>query len=119
MSRAVTSSPLHPRPVACYAPAAMQNLIRRTNTWYARYHVQKARWADVGKAMGTASGVRKEVVRSLKTSDRQEAKRDLVSALAAIQADINAALKAAGLAPLSDWTADWRVRAVEVRAMVR
>jgi integrase len=104
--------------VACYAPAAMQNLIRRSNTWYARFFVPKERWADVGKAMGAARGIKKEVVRTLKTSDRREAKRALVSALAAIQRDIDAALKTTGLAPLTDWTADWKGRAVEWRALI-
>jgi integrase len=96
----------------------MQNLIRRTNTWYARFFIPKERWVDVGKAMGAARGVKKEVVRTLKTSDRREAKRALVSALATIQMDVDAALKTAGLAPLTDWTANWKGRALEWRALI-
>ena len=48
----------------------MQNLIRRGATWYGRIFIPKDRWADVGKAMGAANGVKREVVRTLQT-DRQ------------------------------------------------
>jgi hypothetical protein len=98
---------------------AMQNLIRRGPTWYARSFIPKDRWADVGKAMNAANGIRREVVRTLNTTDLREAKRRLQPALAATQGQIDGHLKAAGLAPLSDWTADWVARAVEIRANLK
>ena len=69
--------------------------------------------------MGAAGGVKREVVRTLGTTDRQEAKRRRQPALVAIQATIEAALRAAGLPPLTDWTADWATHAVGLRAILR
>jgi hypothetical protein len=40
-------------------------------------------------------------------------------ALATIRQEIDGSLKAAGLAPLTDWTADWQGRAVELRASAK
>jgi integrase len=94
----------------------MQNLVRRGNTWFARFHIPRDRWADAGKATGAARGVLREVVRTLRTTDRVEAKRRLMSALGAIQADLDARLRAASLRPLTDWTADWSARARQLRA---
>jgi hypothetical protein len=94
----------------------MHNLIRRGNTWFARYHIPRDRWADAGKATGAAQGVLREVVRTLRTTDRVEAKRRLTSALSAIQAELDARLQAASLRPLTDWTADWSARARQRRA---
>ncbi|HVY16077.1 MAG TPA: tyrosine-type recombinase/integrase [Rhodopila sp.] len=97
----------------------MQNLIRRGKTWYARLFVPRDRWADVGKAMAAQTGIKREVVRTLQTPDIREAKRRLQGALAAMSGDVDTALKAARLPPLTDWTADWRGRAVALRAAVR
>jgi integrase len=97
----------------------MQNLIRRGATFYGRLFIPQDRWADVGKAMGAAGGVKREVVRTLQTTDRIEAKRRLGAALAAIQAQVEERLAAARLKPLTDWTADWAPRAAELRALVQ
>lgn len=94
----------------------MQNLVRRGNTWFARFFVPKDRWADAGKATRAASGIKRDITRTLGTTDRKEARKRLGAALTAIQADLDAALKAAGLRPLTDWTADWSSRAIERRA---
>lgn len=94
----------------------MQSLIRRGLTFYARYYVPRERWADVGKAMGAPGGLKREVVRTLRTTNRRAAGAALRPALAAIHEDIEAALRAAGLRPLTDWTADWAQRAVAWRA---
>ena len=94
----------------------MENVILRGKTYYARYRVPAARWADVGKALGAAGGIKREVVKTLATADPRQAKQRRHEALAAIQAEIDAALRRAGKRPLgSDWTADWMTRAVERR----
>jgi integrase len=97
----------------------MQNLIRRGATFYGRLFIPQDRWRDVGRAMGAAGGIKREVVRTLQTTDRIEAKRRLGAALAAIQAQVEERLAAARLKPLTDWTADWAPRAAELRALVQ
>jgi integrase len=98
---------------------AMQNLLHRGHAWFARYIVPKDRWGDVGRAMKAPNGTKREIVRTLSTTDLREAKRRLQPALAAIQADVEGALRAAGLRPLTAWKADWQDRARELRAILQ
>ncbi len=97
----------------------MQNLLRRGNAWFARLFIPQDRWANVGKAMGAARGIKREVVRTLQTSDRREAQRRLGVALAELRASVDDALRQAKMRPLTDWTADWADRAAENRAALR
>ena len=80
--------------ILCYAPA-MQNLLRRGATYYARLFIPADRWSDVGKAMNAAGGTKKEAVRTLQTTDIREARSRLRAALTAMQVDIDARLTAA------------------------
>ena len=98
---------------------ASTSLLRRGNTWFARYNVPQDRWADVGQALGAKGGVKREIVRTLQTTDYREAQRRRERALGAIRADVDAALVAARLRPLTDWTAAWETRAVEHREAIR
>jgi integrase len=97
----------------------MQNLLRRGNTWFARLTLPRDRWGDVGRAYKAASGVKREVVRTLQTTDRREAGTRLKTALAAIQAEVEDRLRAAGLAPLTAWKVTWMDRAGELRGALR
>jgi hypothetical protein len=65
--------------------------------------------------MEASGGVRREVVRTLQTTDRAEAPRRRDVALAALRQEVDAALVKAKLRPLTDWTADWPARAVQWR----
>jgi integrase len=89
----------------------MGNLLKRGNTWYARLTVPEARWADVGVALKAKSGICREKVRTLETTDHRQATQRRDHALAEIQAEIDRALRLAKLPPLTDWTADWMGRA--------
>jgi len=89
----------------------MSNLLRRGNTWYARYSVPEARWEDVGRALNAKGGVCREKVRTLQTTDHRQATQRRAQALVEIQAEIDRALRRAGLPPLTDWTAEWMERA--------
>ena len=93
----------------------MSQLLRRGQTFYARLIVPLARRGDVGKAMGAAGGTKREIVRTLQTTDRREATRRRGAALAAMRADVDIALRKAGMRPLTDWTASWGDRAAELR----
>ncbi len=73
------------------------------------------RRADVGKAMGVASGIKRELVRTLQTTDRREAEQRRDTAISAMRAEADTALRRANLQPLTDWTADWTGRAVQRR----
>ncbi len=97
----------------------MTNLLRRGLGWYARLSIPRDRWADVGTAMRAPGGVKREIVRTLGTQDPKEAKRRLQPALHAIREDIDGALVAAGMRPLTDWTAAWQVQALERREQLR
>ncbi len=97
----------------------MQNLIRPGNAWFARYFVPKDRWADAGRATDAAGGIKREVVRTLATTDRALAKRRLAKALGAIEAELDVRLQVAGLPPLTDWTADWPSRVRALRATLQ
>lgn len=94
----------------------MGNMIRRGLTYYARYRVLEDRWADLGVALGAVGGLKREVVRTLKTTDAREAKRRCGPVLLEIQAALEQALRKAGKRPLSDWTVAWMDRAVAYRA---
>lgn len=90
-------------------------MIRRGLTWYARLHIPKDRQADVGRAMGSKGGLCRERVRTLETRDHREAAQRCDAALAAMREEVNAALRKAGLKPLTDWVADWMPRAIARR----
>lgn len=62
--------------------------------------------------MGARSGVKREIVKTLGTTDHATARQRRDQAIAAIRADVEAALAAARLRPLSDWTADWQSHAL-------
>lgn len=118
MSRRVTGFPLHGRP-GRDTVWDMANLLRRGHTWFARLHIPADRWADVGRALGAKSGVKRELVRTLGTNDYREALRRRDPALAAMREEIDQALRRARLRPLTDWTVDWQRRAVERREEMR
>ena len=65
--------------------------------------------------MGASGGVKREIVRTLQTSDYREAQKRRDGAMSAIRTEIDRALVAAKLRPLTDWTADWEARAVQHR----
>lgn len=67
----------------------MYNIFRRTGaqTWSVRFHVPRDRRSDVGKAYGTKSGYKAEVVKTLGTTDRKEALGRRPMALEAIRAE--------------------------------
>ena len=92
-----------------------QQIIRRGLTWFVRLSLPRDRWADVGRAMSAGGGLKREVVRTLQTSDRAEALRRRDVALAAVRREVDAALAAARLRPLTDWTADWPSAAADWR----
>lgn len=70
-----------------------QNLLRRKQTWYARYFVPKEHQSAFGRA---------EVQRTLKTRDLVEAKRRLPATIAQIQWEIEEALTNRGLPDLGN-----------------
>lgn len=84
--------------------------LRRTGgqAYSARLSIPRDRWADAGKAFGTKTGIKQEVVRSLGTRDKQEAIRRRDKALAAMREDLDAKLVAAGFLPIhGHWQPDW------------
>ncbi|MFT9447265.1 MAG: hypothetical protein ABF576_11535 [Gluconobacter japonicus] len=84
--------------------------LRRTGglTWSVRLSIPRDRWADAGKAFGTTSGIKQEVIRSLGTQDAKEAIRRRDKALAAMREDLDARLVAAGFLPIhGHWQPDW------------
>jgi integrase len=100
----------------CYG-GRMENVIRRGLTFYARYRIPEDRWGDVGLALKAAGGIKREIVKTLQTKDAREAKQRRAGALAAIEADLDRALRRAGKKPLgADWTANWMDRAVDYRS---
>ena len=104
---------------AHFGGLAVQNLIRRGASFSARMFIPQDRWQDVGRALNAPGGIKREVVKTLQTTDRAEAVRRLGTALAAIRTHVEARLEAAGLRPLTDWTADWAPKAAELRALVQ
>ncbi|KON63925.1 phage integrase family protein [Komagataeibacter europaeus] len=88
----------------------MHNIFRRTGaqTWSVRFHVPRERREDVGKAFGAKSGHKAEVVRTLNTTDRNEAMGRRALAIEKIRVEIDARLQAIGLPPLhGDWKPEW------------
>ena len=65
--------------------------LRRTGgqAYSARLSIPRDRWADAGKAFGTKTGIKQEVVRSLGTREKQEAIRRRDKALAAMREDLD------------------------------
>lgn len=98
----------------------MANLTRRGLTYFARLHVPRDRWADVGRAYGAARGVVRDRTRTLETRDRAVALQRLGAALEAMRAEVDAKLRALRLTPLAgDWTASWADRALGLRATLQ
>lgn len=60
-------------------------------------------------------GPKRDITRTLATTDLREAQRRRPEALASIQAYVDEALREARMAPLSDWTADWTTHAAKRR----
>jgi len=84
--------------------------LRRTGgqAYSVRLSIPRDRWADAGKAFGTKTGIKQEVVRSLGTREKQEAIRRRDKALAAMREDLDAKLVAAGFLPIhGHWKPDW------------
>ncbi|MEN3168005.1 hypothetical protein [Gluconobacter sp. OJB] len=84
--------------------------LRRTGgqAYSARLSIPRDRWADAGKAFGTKTGIKQEVVRSLGTREKQEAIRRRDKALAAMREDLDTRLVAAGFLPIhGHWRPDW------------
>lgn len=90
------------------------HLVRRGSTYFVRLTIPRERWADVGRALGAAGGLKREVVRTLQTGDYREATARRDAGLSALRELVDAALKRTGLRPLTDWTADWQGRAVQL-----
>ncbi|MEN3166152.1 hypothetical protein [Gluconobacter sp. OJB] len=65
--------------------------LRRTGglAYSAHLSIPRDRWADAGKAFGTKTGIKQEVVRSLGTREKQEAIRRRDKALAAMREDLD------------------------------
>jgi integrase len=93
----------------------MSSILRRGLTFYARLNIPEARWADVGRAMGAVGGVKRELVKTLQTTNRREAEQRRDAAIGAMRASVDEALRRAKLRPLTDWTANWMPRAVQRR----
>lgn len=87
------------------------SILRRGQTYFVRVTLPPDRWADVGRAMGARAGLRREVVKTLGTTDRKEASSRIDAAASTIIQDVEAALRRAKLRPLTDWTADWMSKA--------
>ena len=79
----------------------MHNIFHRpgAQTWSVRFHVPRKRREDVGKAFGAKSGYKAEVVRTLNTTDRNEAMGRRAIAIEKIRIEIDARLQAIGLPP--------------------
>jgi len=95
------------------------HLVRRGSTYFVRLTIPRERWADVGRALGAAGGLKREVVRTLQTGNYREAMARRDAGLTAVRELVDLALKRAKLRPLTDWTADWQGRAVELAAFAR
>lgn len=87
--------------------SGMAQLRRIGLTIYVRFTIPKARWGDFG---------RREVVRTLQTTDLKVARQRKDAAIKAIREDLEADLRAKGLAPLGDgWTPAWEAEALSAR----
>ncbi|WP_224777789.1 site-specific integrase [Gluconobacter thailandicus] len=86
----------------------MANLTNRGGLYYVRFSIPKERWADAGKVLGSNTGIRRDILKSLQTRTHKEALRLRDAAIEAIRRDLNRKLIGAGLAPLQgvdvpDW----------------
>lgn len=90
-------------------------IFQRGGRWSVRVSFPEDRWSDIGQAMGAASGIKRDICRTLETSSRREAEDRKHEAAASIRAKVDQALAKAKRRPLTDWTADWMSRAVERR----
>ena len=90
-------------------------IFQRGGRWSVRVSFPEDRWADIGRAMGAAKGIKRDVCRTLETSSRREAEDRKNEAATAIRAEVDGRLTQAKLRPLTDWTADWMTRAVRRR----
>ena len=93
----------------------MAGIVRRGLTYYARVIIPEARQRDVGRAFGAANGIRRDIVRTLETTNRREAEQRRAEAAAAINDEVNARLRRIGAPPLSDWRASWADEAKRLR----
>lgn len=95
-------------------------IFRRGQAWFVRVHIPRERWRDVGRIYRSKTGEKRDIVRTLETTDRREALRRRDPAVAAIREDVDSRLRAAGLQPLAgDWTADWGPVAAARREQLR
>ena len=95
---------------------ALANLLKRGDTYFVRL---MSRWADVGRAMGARGGIRREIVRTLQTTNFREAQRRREEGLRAAREMVDAALRRHRLKPLTDWTADLLGKAIERRGQMQ
>ncbi|MFT9219995.1 hypothetical protein [Gluconobacter oxydans] len=86
----------------------MANLTVRDGGYYVRFIVPKDRWRDVGAALGSRTGIRRDVLKSLQTRERKTALKLRDAALEAIRRSLNLKLAEAGLPPLhGDAVPEW------------
>ncbi|WP_249206716.1 hypothetical protein [Gluconobacter cerinus] len=78
----------------------MANLTLRNGAYFVRYIVPKDRWRDVGAVLGSSTGIRRDVLKSLQTREYKTALRLRDAALEAIRRMVNGKLVDAGYAPL-------------------
>ena len=86
----------------------MHHLTLRGRTYCVRFIIPKDRWFDVGKATGSITGRRRDIVRTLGTQCRFEALRRRDAAISAICNHLNRVLQEADMEPLgSGWVPEW------------
>ncbi|MEJ5117216.1 hypothetical protein WH158_07270 [Gluconobacter cerinus] len=86
----------------------MHHLTLRGRTYCVRFIIPKDRWFDVGKATGSTTGRRRDIVRTLGTQCRFEALRRRDAAISAICNHLNQVLQEADMEPLgSGWIPQW------------
>ena len=86
----------------------MHHLTLRGRTYCVRFIIPKDRWFDVGKATGSITGRRRDIVRTLGTQCRFEALRRRDAAISAICNHLNRVLQEADMEPLgSGWVPQW------------
>ncbi|WP_408872872.1 hypothetical protein [Gluconobacter roseus] len=78
----------------------MANLTQRDGLYYVRFIIPKDRWQDAGEVLGSRTGTRKDILKSLQTRTHKDALRLRDAALEAIRKQLNRRLVDAGLAPL-------------------
>jgi hypothetical protein len=76
------------------------HLRRVRGVYYVRVVIPKDRWVDVGRAMNAKAGQRRELQKTLKTMDWDEAIRRQPQALQALCVSVNKRLVKVGLPPL-------------------